>query len=427
MNRKAAVKITVAIALLSALTAGSFFLWRRHQPLVMTHSQAFLFEPHPRAIDLVASRPIVAATVTGGLYLLSVEKQPGADQSNTLNLRMSHDAGEHWMAPTSLSAPGALVNTSSENAPQLAAHGMYAFALWQEKSAAGATQLKVGRSTGMDSSPASAAVVTDKSPADSTYSGFASMSVAPNGDVYIVWLDGRDDTSKATGTFNVYLARSTDRGVTFRHNVKVAALACPCCRPSVAIAPDGHVYVAYRHVYTDNERDIAVSTSTDKGEHFGDPVRVASDHWKLYGCPESGPVTAIQSGKLVVAWFTAAEDHSGIRLAASVDGGKNFSRELLASPGIQAANHPYLSVSDGGTIAMAFSGRLANNSGFWDDVSSFVVRVDNTGHISQPAKVPSNGGASRYPTISLASDGDIYVAWSTEDSKIALLARGVSR
>ena len=413
-NRFIAISLTAAALLVIVL-----LLWRHTRPLIQTRQQAFLFEPHPHALGIEAKRPIVAATVSGGLYLLAVE-------DNALTLRMSHDSGEHWMRATTLSAPGNTVNVSAENAPQLATHGMYAFALWQQKNTEDQTQLVEARSTGMGTVPPLPTVVTDKPAADKSYSGFATLAVAPNGDVYAAWLDGRDNTSSSTGTFNVYLARSTDRGATFRRNVKVATLACPCCRPSVAIAADGTVYVAYRHVYGDNERDIAVATSTDHGEHFGPPVRVANDRWKLFGCPESGPVTAAQGNKLIVAWYTATGEHPGIRVAASHNGGQTFSKEISVSDGIENANHPYLSMADDGTIALVFSGRQSTKGGNWNSLTPYALRIDTMGRVSATTHIPSDTSGERYPSASLSPDGDIYAVWSGSDAAHASLIRGTS-
>jgi hypothetical protein len=397
-----------------------FLAWQHTRLLTQTRDQAFTFEQHPRSLGIAAKRPIVAATVAGGLYLLSVE-------DSALTLRMSHDGGEHWMPGTALNAPGSTVTTSAENAPQLAARGMYAFALWQQRNGDEGTQLLVARSSGMSVQPPVATVITDKPTTDKSYAGFATLAVASNGDVYAAWLDGRDNTSASTGTFNVYLARSTDHGATFHRNVKVATLACPCCRPSVAIAADGKVYVAYRHVYGDNERDMAVSTSTDHGEHFGPPVRVADDHWKLFGCPESGPVAAVQGNKLLVAWYTAAGRRPGIRLAASSDGGQTFSKEISVSDGIEGANHPYLSMADDGTIAVVFSGRQATEHGDWNSITPFVFRIDTSGRVSATTRVPTDTSGEHHPTASLSADGDLYVVWSGMDGTQTSLIRGVSK
>lgn len=411
------ITISLAVAFLAVIT---LFAWKRTRPLIQTNSPAFRFETHPRTLGIEAKRPIVAATVAGGLYLLSTENA-------ALTLRMSHDSGEHWMPPITLSTAGSTVTTSAENAPQLATRGMYAFALWQQRSNADETQLVAARSSGMGTTPPVTTVVTDKPATDKSYSGFATLTVAPNGDVYAAWLDGRDNTSASTGTFNVYLARSTDRGATFHHNVKVATLACPCCRPSVAIATNGKVYVAYRHVYGDNERDIAVAISTDHGEHFSQPVRVANDRWKLFGCPESGPVVAAQGDKLIVAWYTAAGGHPGIRLAASRNGGGSFSKEISVSKGIEGANHPYLSMTDDGAIALVFSGRKTRQSGDWNSITPYALLIDAKGRVFGPTPIPADASGERYPTASLSPDGNLYVVWSGTESGDASLIRGTAQ
>src|SRR5690242_21486787 len=107
MNRSIAIGVIVtAVVIIGVL------VWQRSGPLVPTHRQAFRFESHPHALKIEAKRPIVAAAANGGLYLLSAE-------NSGLMLRMSHDGGEHWMSPTTLSTPASTVTTSAENAPQL--------------------------------------------------------------------------------------------------------------------------------------------------------------------------------------------------------------------------------------------------------------------------------------------------------------------
>ena len=70
-------------------------------------------------------------------------------------------------------------------------------------------------------------------------------------------------------------------------------------------AGDGTTYVAWRHVYPTNLRDIAVAHSTDGGRTFCEPVRVSEDHWQIDGCPEDGPSIAVTAdGVLHVAWPT---------------------------------------------------------------------------------------------------------------------------
>lgn len=403
--------IVVAFATLATLKLSEH--WRHD--LVFTHKPAYQFEPRSLMVVAGAKRPVIAATVSDQLYLLAVENHDG---NNGLYLRMSHDQGSSWMQPQLLNSPDASVNASAESAPQLAAYSMYVYALWQERSDKNGSQLRLARATGMGEKPPAVTSVTDTLSGAKAFAGFASLGLAPNGDVYAVWLDGRDNTIAGTGTFNVYLARSTDKGLSFHQNVKVATSACPCCRPSIAFGPSGEVYVAYRHVDSENIRDIAVGVSHDHGDHFTDPVIVAYDHWKIKGCPESGPVMAVQNGKLIVAWYTAA-DKAAIRLAESQDGGRTFLPEFDVNGDVLDANHPYIASSENGTIALVFTGRAPSNDASWGTLHPFLVSISPDGRISPPQQIPGNTEGDHYPTVTLSEGNKLFVAGNSSHNSVS--------
>jgi hypothetical protein len=423
MNRKSFIFFLVAIFLLGGLVFA--VRQRRHSSgFTLSTGPAYRFEPAARAL-LAARRPVIGSTIAGGLYLLTVE---GGHEASALQLRMSHDGGEHWMAPQRLNAADSTVNSSSENAPQLISKAMYAYALWMDRSEANGSRILLARSSGMDAKPPVGVSVTDKLPTDTSYSGFPSLGLAPNGDIYAVWLDGREKT--ASGTFDVYLSRSTDNGLTFDKNVKVASMSCPCCRPTLAFGPNGKVYVAYRHVYADgaedNLRDMAVATSDDFGEHFKDSVRVNQDHWRILGCPESGPVMAVQNGRLLIVWYSAGEKHPGLRLAQSKDGGASFLPPFAVDGGVPGANHPFLAATDDGQVALTFSGRKPGTDGAWGNFSNFLVAISKDGRVTAPQALPGAASLDHYPTVALDSDGSVFVTTSSsgDDTPTAYLNRG---
>jgi BNR repeat protein len=161
--------------------------------------------------------------------------------------------------------------------------------------------------------------------------GMHSLAVAKDGRIFVGWLDERDvhtpqPSTKGEGHHmesnrDLFLAYSTDGGRTFSSNRKVASEACPCCKTSLAVSPDGTLYAGWRQVLPGSFRHISVASSTDGGATFSSPKIVSDDRWVLQGCPVSGPSLSVDSGgKLKVLWFAAGEGNSpGLYFAESSD------------------------------------------------------------------------------------------------------------
>jgi hypothetical protein len=130
---------------------------------------------------------------------------------------------------------------------------------------------------------------------------------------------------------------------------RVAADVCFCCKTGVATSPDGTVYIAWRHIYPPNLRDVAVARSTDGGRTFEAPVRVSEDGWAIDGCPDDGPSIGVDArGVVHVAWPTLApggRPGKGIFYSYSVDGGRTFAARVRLDDGVGAAAHPQLAAA----------------------------------------------------------------------------------
>lgn len=123
----------------------------------------------------------------------------------------------------------------------------------------------------------------------------------------------------------IRVARSTDGGRSFSASSVVSVDACPCCRTAMAAGPDGTIYLAWRHIFEGNVRDIVIARSTDGGARFDAPRRVHEDGWVYDGCPHAGPSLAVtRDGMVHVAWYTGKEGAAGLFHAASIDGGETF-------------------------------------------------------------------------------------------------------
>ena len=182
--------------------------------------------------------------------------------------------------------------------------------------------------------------------------GMHSLELGADGRVYLSWLDERnvkaepahhDAPAGAAMMFHhkeevepnseVFFAVSADGGKTFSPNKKLASEVCPCCKTSMAVGPDGKLYVSWRQVLPGGFRHIAVASSSDNGGAFSQGVVVSDDKWKIDACPVSGASMAVSAdGGVLVSWYTAGEaGAAGVYGAESRDGGKTFGPRRLVS------------------------------------------------------------------------------------------------
>jgi BNR repeat-like domain len=374
------------------------------------------FEPQPHPVIENATAPAMTMTTSDKLYLLAAE---GHEENRHLVLMGSFDGGDTFTKLGSIGDEGSAVMAHGEMGPRLRAKAMYVYALWQAHPAQGPSLLQFARSSNSGQSFDPPINVVDKPAGDTSFQGFADFTLSPKGDVIAAWLDGRDSAMNH-GTFSVYVARSTDKGVSFGKNVRVGAGGCPCCRPAVMANERGDVFVAWRKVFEGDQRDIVVSTSHDGGQTFGDPVRVFSDRWVLHACPESGPSLAWREGKLYVAWYSGA-DKPGVRVAVSGDSGKSFLPPHEIEDKVLDQNHPSLSLSEDGRLLLSFLGRAKSDSSPWQSLQPFVTEVAQDGALSSIAAVPASGAGAVYPAVVAGSAGRIFLA---EASGNVLLLRG---
>ena len=402
---------------------------RMESPQRRPRNVRYTFEPQPgRVIERLgipsSTSPRVAMSTSGAIYLPAV-----FGKEHQFGFFMSHNEGDNFIGPIRISAPNARVTAHGEASPNLVLGPTQIYVVWEQQNSSG-TELLFTRSLSWGHSFEKPVKVTDE--IKPSFNGFSSVAVAPNGDVYVVWLDGRDPqppvvgSANPGGTFGVYLARSTDQGASLGKNIRIALGACPCCRPSLAFGPHGEVFAAWRKVFPDDIRDIVVSTSHDYGMTFDAPVRVATDNWKISGCPDSGPALAVHENRLYLAWLSEGGSRAGIRLSHSDDGALSFTQPIIASSEVLYPNHPALSVAADGTVLLVFQGRDPKKNEGWSPLAAYLVEASTSGSVSQPFEVPGHKGSVSYPTVSAGNGGRILVAWTemTDAGSNVVLSRG---
>ena len=264
-----------------------------------------------------------------------------------------------------------------------------------------------------------------------TFGGYPSIGVAPNQDVYVVWIDTRPQPgADGKQSYSLYMARSTDRGASFGKNIRVAADICPCCRPTLAFGPEGEVLVSWRHIYPGPIHDMTVAVTTDGGNSFSPSQRVAVDNWRIDGCPDSGPAAVRSGNRVYVAWLTeASPEISGVRLTWSDDAGKTWAPPVRASQNILDANYPAISVADDGQVILVFQGRDSQGQAGWGPYGLYVVAISSDGKLSPPTMVPGISSSAARPSVAAGTGGRIYVAWTgtSEGQQTVFLSRARRR
>lgn len=240
---------------------------------------------------------------------------------------------------TRVSPPDVSVNPHPQAPPQVGvAEDGTVYVAWSTHTAVEgrrfpASNLQVARSTDGGRTFHSPVFVNDDHDGPPAGHTFHDLAVSPDGTIYVAWLDSREaefgarhahERHAATST-TVRIARSTDGGQTFEPDVVVARGSCECCRTALHVDEHGTLYLAWRHVFGENTRDIALARSHDGGRSFTEPVRIHEDGWEIEGCPHAGPAVTTDAGENVyVGWYTAAPNRIGLYRAVSSDGGASF-------------------------------------------------------------------------------------------------------
>ncbi len=277
--------------------------------------------------------------------------------------------------------------------------------------------------------------------------GWAALAAGADGAWYAAWLDGRAEAAKkaaaATGTAAAaegaaggqhHHGGSTGAGplqevyyrVVGRDGATTEALGatgvCFCCKTAIlgpAASEAGRpaardMVLAWRHIFPNSERDIAMSVLDPANGRPGRMTRVSDDHWQLQGCPDDGPGLAASGGGTVhVVWPTLAETRAAqpgpekaIYHARTTDGRTFTPRRRLDWPGSGAAHPVVAALASGPAVAL------------WDEVKDGVRRV-----VAQPIREPAEPqilGPGVYPSVA-ALDDAFVVAWTAGSGDAAVV------
>jgi len=374
------------------------------------------WEPVPRPVAKGNDGQLLVRTSESMNLLYAAHNDKG---KQNLFMAKTKNIGDSFSGSIPVNLEEGEVSAHGENGPKLRnGKGRGMFAAW-----VGNRDIKFSRSMNFGKSFNPSIRVNDD--LGKASQSFFSMEVAPDGAIYIIWLDGRDIKSGKPGTSSVYIARSVDQGKSFEKNIKVSGDICPCCRTALAFGDNGEIFASWRHVYDDNERIIVVATSLDGGKTWGEPVKVTNAGWKINGCAHSGPAMKFVGGKLFISWYTGVNGKARLKFAHSADNGKSFQVSKDINGPVLDANHPDI-VAIENEAWVVFQGRDPILEGGWGRDKAWLVKVSSDVNFSSPSPLPSTGKGVAYPYLFKGNGGRVYAMWTEigEEGPQVMLCRG---
>jgi hypothetical protein len=259
---------------------------------------------------------------------------------------------------------------------------------------------------------------------DGTSGQHAFISAFPVSDgIGLVWLDAQRQQyvpSSASGAKAEWLGAIGLRSTTITADGNVTSdqfidpVACECCPTSAAATSRGPVVVYRDRVTPDGvaPKDVREDSGSvrdiylvrlERGQ-WTTPKRVHADDWIINACPTNGPAVDARNERLVVAWWTAADNRPRVSVAFSSDAGDSFTAAIPIDTG--APNGQV-------TVALMPDGRSAV-VGWQEKGQTWARWVSADGAVGQPLALGTSPGRSRLPRW-IAEDDRVLAAWTAED------------
>jgi hypothetical protein len=236
-----------------------------------------------------------------------------------------------------------------------------------------------------------------------TQHAFATLFELANGNLGLVWLDGRltvkdrehGPMTLRYGAYNAQWAQASDRGI----DTKV----CDCCTTTVALTADGPI-AAYRNRTDDEIRDIYVTRYENGAWTAGKPVH--DDGWQIHACPVNGPAISAKGRDVAIAWFVAKNDQGQAFAAFSKDAGRTWGQPIRLDDGTSLGKVDIEMLDDGSAVAAWTE--------FANQRSTFRARrLEASGAKSAPVTIAGAAGTGRVGGVPrmARSGNELVFAW----------------
>ncbi|MCH9012823.1 MAG: exo-alpha-sialidase [Proteobacteria bacterium] len=181
----------------------------------------------------------------------------------------------------------------------------------------------------------------------------------------------------------------------------------------LAQGPQGDLYAAW----TEYEGNLWFSRSTDGGDNFSDPLRVAGSQ---DAGPARGPSLAVDAqGTVYLAWTVGADKAADIRFAKSVDRGRSFGAPRIVFESGGHSDAPKIAVDGKGTVHLVYA---ESPAGPFERYHIRYARWNvGAGGFEEPKEISSpqteRFESVAFPALSLDGADNIYVIWELFPSR----------
>lgn len=246
--------------------------------------------------------------------------------------------------------------------------------------------------------------------------GFVSLWPWSKNELAIAWLDGRHTAGSASHEHSVNTKQEDfGKAMTLRAAVfdskgrktkewQLDQRTCDCCQTDAALTDQGPI-VIYRDRDANEIRDIYTSRYTGNDWTLG--TAVARDDWKMPACPVNGPAISANSHSVWAAWYSAAKDVPGVRLAHSNNSGENFKQVKTIATGEHIQGRVDV-VSDKQGAWLLWAEENQSQS-LW--LQHFDAKMNASGKPVKIARLQGRGRATGFAKMQLTPKG-LYLVWT---------------
>ncbi|MBM4248468.1 MAG: hypothetical protein FJ149_03360 [Euryarchaeota archaeon] len=205
------------------------------------------------------------------------------------------------------------------------------------------------------------------------------------------------------------LRLSLDAGAMyFSKNLRIHPTNQPQYDPALAVDSRGRVVIAWTD-QGEYDFNIYLAATGEGGANFSRAVRVNDDLGSNKARQEAAEVAIGPGDRIYVAWTDNRSGNEDIYLSASTDGGATFSPNVRVDDGPPGTNasFPSLALSPSGRVAVAWEDTRAGDKdvrcALSDDGATFSpsVRLNNDG----------SGREQLRPRLAAGSDGRFHAVW----------------